>query len=35
MDGVMEYETWEPLANEVQSTTAAADCWTCLVDDAS
>jgi hypothetical protein len=30
----MNYETWEALADEVDVTTAVADCWTCLVDDA-
>ena len=30
----MEYETWESLADEVEISTGAAACWTCLIDDA-
>jgi hypothetical protein len=29
----MSYETWESLADEVEISTGAADCWTCLMDD--
>lgn len=28
----MHYESWEHLADEVEVTTAAADCWTCFMD---
>lgn len=28
----MEYESWEELEDEVEITTGAADCWTCLID---
>ncbi|GLW79870.1 hypothetical protein Aglo01_43510 [Actinokineospora globicatena] len=28
----MAYETWESLADEVEISTGAADCWVCLVD---
>ncbi len=28
----MDYETWESLADEVEITTGAADCWTCFMD---
>ncbi|MBB4944702.1 hypothetical protein F4556_000237 [Kitasatospora gansuensis] len=31
----MSYESWESLADEVEITTGAADCWTCLMDDAT
>lgn len=27
-----EYESWEQLEDEVEVTTGAADCWTCLID---
>jgi len=30
----MQYETWESLADELEISTGAADCWTCLIDDA-
>ncbi|CAM5704589.1 hypothetical protein KAURM247S_00784 [Kitasatospora aureofaciens] len=30
----MAYETWESLEDEVEISTGAADCWTCLIDDA-
>jgi hypothetical protein len=30
---VMErYESWESLADQVEVTTEAADCWTCFLD---
>jgi len=29
----MDYETWESLADEIEISTGAADCWTCLLDD--
>jgi hypothetical protein len=29
----MAYETWESLADEVEISTGAAACWTCLLDD--
>lgn len=28
----MTYETWEALAGEIEVSTGAADCWTCLQD---
>jgi hypothetical protein len=28
----MDYESWEALADEVEITTGAADCWACLLD---
>jgi hypothetical protein len=28
----MSYETWEMLADEVEVSTGAAACWTCLQD---
>jgi hypothetical protein len=28
----MDYESWELLADEVEISTGAADCWACLVD---
>lgn len=31
----MAYETWESLEDEVEISTGAADCWTCLLDDAT
>ena len=30
----MQYETWESLADEIEVSTGAAACWTCLLDDA-
>ena len=29
------YESWERLADEVEITTAQADCWTCFLDPES
>lgn len=31
----MDYETWESLADDIEISTGAADCWTCLLDDAA
>jgi hypothetical protein len=31
----MDYQTWETLADEVEVSTGAAACWTCLVDTAA
>lgn len=28
----MSYESWESLADEVEISTGAADCWVCLLD---
>ncbi len=28
----MAYESWESLADDIEITTGAADCWVCLVD---
>jgi hypothetical protein len=29
----VNYQTWETLADEVEVSTGAAACWTCLIDD--
>jgi hypothetical protein len=31
----LDYETWESLADDIEISTGAADCWTCLLDDAA
>lgn len=28
----MTHESWEHLEDEVEVSTGAADCWTCLID---